>query len=156
MSDTNKNYDKIKKADLVAMLDDAEKSLKTAKVALDGLKADYDAVVNERDNFKVIADNAEKIVGDATKKLNKAVNDLAERQKVIDGYEAKISEAKGKVSKAQKAADANKLLVEDLQSKCQLLDSMLKRQAEEYDKRIADLQAAIKSLERPWWKRIFG
>lgn len=90
------DYSKFKKVELVGMLLDAEKSLSNAKKALCAVKSEFDElrdevsnlsdvnrnqlatissleakckkVADERDNFKIIADKTNKIVGDCRKR----------------------------------------------------------------------------------------
>lgn len=124
------------KAELVEMLLDALSrmndavdtvALRDAKIS--GLEFRVENLGKERDAFKTIADNTDKIVGDMRSSLEKA---------------------KGDVSMARKACDANKMLVEELTNQVKLVNAM-------YERDVDELKGELERLKcRSFFQRLFN
>lgn len=175
------DYSKFKKVELVGMLLDAEKSLSNAKKALIAVKAELDElrdevsnlsdvnrnqlatisslearckkVADERDNFKVIADKTDKIVGACRKREDALKLEL-------DGVTNKLAMYKEKA--AMYKEDYNICLdrLNQEQDKSKVLDAQvvsLKKEIQRIRDYANDLEKKFIALvNRNWWQRLWN
>ena len=168
------DYSKFKKVELVGMLLEAEKSLSNAKKALSAVKSEFDdlrdevsnladvnrnqlatisslearckKVANERDNFKVIADKTNKIVGDCRKREDALKLEL-------DGVSNELATHKEKYNTCLERLNQE-------QDKSKVLDAQvvsLKKEIQRIKDYANDLERKFIALaNRNWWQRLWN